>query len=89
MDDFQTRATGQLRKRHENAILENAKRIHEHIGYVLARIEAGNPASVGHYARGIAADAHEIGSRVAVLEGITNAIGILETSDGPAKENDR
>jgi hypothetical protein len=82
MDDFQTRATGRLRERHEKAILENARRIHEHIGYVLDRIEGGNPASVGHYARGIAADAHEIESRVNVLEGIADAIGILETSDG-------
>ena len=62
---------------------------HEHIGYVLARIEGGQPASVGHYARGIAADAHEIESRVAVLEGITDAIGILETGDEPAQEADR
>jgi hypothetical protein len=86
MDDFQARATANLKRRHEKAILENAKRIHEHIGYVLARIEGGNPSTVGHYARGIAADAHEIESRVNVLEGIAETMAILETSDEPAKE---
>jgi hypothetical protein len=82
MDDFQVRATGNLQARHEKAIAENARRIQKHIGYVLARIEDGGTATVGHYARGIAADAHEIESRIAVLEGIGEALGIIEAA-GP------
>ena len=48
---------------------------------MLARLNSGNAGSVGHYAAGIAADAHEIVTRLALLEGIADAVGILETHD--------
>lgn len=79
MDDFQARALGNLSKRHEDKIRENAKRIQEHIGYALQRIDAGRADATGLYARDIAASAQEIVSRVAALEAIGEAVGILET----------
>jgi hypothetical protein len=81
MDDFQTRALGNLKKRHEGRIRHDAERIREYIGHLLARLDSGNVISVSHHARGIAADAQDIVSRLAVLEAIGEAVGILETTE--------
>jgi hypothetical protein len=81
MDDWQTRALGNLRKRHEDKIRQDAERIQEYIGYVLARIDGGNVTSVTHHARGIASDAQEIVSRLAALEAIGETVGILGTRE--------
>ena len=81
MDDFHRRALANARDRHEKQIRQSAERIAEHIGYVIARLDNGQVGSVGHYAAGIAADAHEIVTRLALLEGIGDAVGILETHD--------
>jgi hypothetical protein len=82
MDDFQTRALKSLKDRHESQIRENAERIREHIGYVLKRLDAGRSDSVGIYAKDIEASARRIASRVAALEAIGEAIGIVETTEG-------
>jgi len=86
MDDFQTRMIRNLKKRHEDQLRQNAERIQEHIGYVLQRLDNGQSTSVGHYARGIEADAHEIRARVSALTAIEEALGILDTdgSDSPS-----
>lgn len=81
MDDFQARALGNLRKRHEDKIRQNAEQIQEYIGYLLARLDSGNVTSVSHQARGIASDAQEIVSRLAALEAVTEAAGILESTE--------
>lgn len=86
MDDFQTRALRNLKKRHEDKIRQHAERIREYTGYVLARLDSGDATPVTHYARDIASDAQEIVSRLVALEAIAEAAGILETSDDPAKE---
>jgi hypothetical protein len=82
MDDFQARAIGNLKKRHEDKIRQNAEHIQEYIGYVLARLDSGNVTSVTHHAVGIASDAQEIVIRLAALEAIAEATGILETTEG-------
>lgn len=82
MDDFQARALGNLRKRHEDKIRENAEHIREHTGYLLARLEDGSAASASHHAAGIASDAREIVSRLAALEAIEETVGIVETTEG-------
>jgi hypothetical protein len=81
MDDFQARALKNLKERHESQIRENAERIQEHIGYVLKRLDAGRSDYVGLYAEDIEASARRIVSRVAALEAITEAVGILETTE--------
>jgi hypothetical protein len=84
VDDFQARALKNLKnlkERHESQIRENTERIQEHIGYVLKRLDAGRSDSVGLYAEDIEASARRIVSRVVALEAITDAIGILETTE--------
>lgn len=92
MDKIQEHQLANLRKRHEDKIREAAERIQEHIGYVLARIERGAAESTGHYAAGIAADAHEIVSRLAALEGAAETAGVFDAYCEPsplaAKEGD-
>jgi hypothetical protein len=78
MDKLQERQLANLRKRHEDKIREAAERIQEHVGYVLARIEHGAAGSTGHYAAGIAADAHEIVTRLAALDGAAETAGIFD-----------
>lgn len=80
MDNFQARALGNLRRRHEDKIRQNAEHIQEYIGYVLTRLDAGNVTSVTHHAVGIASDAQEIVTRLAALEAIAEAAGILEAA---------
>jgi hypothetical protein len=80
MDDFQTRALKNLRERRESQIRENVERIRVHIGYVLQRMDAGRADSIGLYAEDIEACARRIVSRVAALETLTEAVGILETT---------
>lgn len=82
MDDFQVRVLKNLRERHESQTRENAERIREHIGYVLLRLDAGRSDSVGMYAEDIEASARRIATRVVALEAITEAIGIVETTEG-------
>ena len=86
MDDFQTRATGNIRKRHESRITEQAERVREHIGYVLKRIEAGRADSVDMYAEDIAASIQRIQLSVAALETLKETTEIMATSDEPPKE---
>lgn len=86
MDDFQTRALKNLKGRHEDKIRQDAERIREYIGYVLARLDSGNVASVAHYARDVASDAREIVPRLTALEAISEAVGIIETRDDTTKE---
>jgi hypothetical protein len=81
MDDFQARALKNLRERHESQIRENAERIRQHIGYVLQRLDAGRSDAVSLYAEDIEASARRIVSRAAALEAITEALGILETTE--------
>ncbi len=78
MDAFQERALRNLRERHENKISQLAESIQEEIGYILARIGSGALASVGHYARSVATDAQEIVTRLAALEALGDAVGIIE-----------
>lgn len=84
MDKIQERQLANLRKRHEDKIREAAERIREHAGYVLARIERGSAGSVGHYAAGIAADAHEIVARIAALDGGAETAGVFDAYCEPA-----
>jgi hypothetical protein len=87
MDDFHARALKSLRERHENKIRQDAEEIQEYIGYVLARTDKGvSGALIGNYASTIAADAQEIVTRIAALEAMKDATGILETRDEPTKE---
>lgn len=83
MDDFQARAIGSLRARHESRIAEQAERIKEHIGYVLKRIEAGRASATGMYADDIAASARRILLSVVALETLSEAGEILATADEP------
>jgi len=90
MDDFHARALKSLRERHENKIDQLAASILDEIGYMLNRLNIGGAgrASVGHYASSIATDAQEIVVRLAALEAMQDATGILETRDesgGPAE----
>jgi hypothetical protein len=87
MDSFQTRALKNLRGRHAVGIREDAERIQEHVGYVLRRLDAGRPDSVGHYAEDLEAAARRILARVAALEAIGETVGILETGDDTTTEN--
>jgi hypothetical protein len=80
MDDFQARALGNLRKRHEDKIRQDAERIRDYIGYVLARLYSGSATSASHHAQGIASDAQEIVKRLAALEAIEEAAGVLDTA---------
>lgn len=81
MDDFHERQLRNLRDRHERKIREAAEGIQEYIGYVLTRLDSGHPESVDYYAAGIAAEAHDIVRRLAALEAMADAVGILETTD--------
>jgi hypothetical protein len=83
MDDFQTRAVKNLRERHEYVIQENAERIREHIGYVLARVEKGQPGSVGLYAQDIATSVQRILGSVTALETAKEITDVMATSDEP------
>jgi hypothetical protein len=86
MDDFHARALKTLRERHESQIRENARRIQEHIGYVLQRAENGHADTVGLYAEDIAASAQRIVARVAALGAIGDAVRTLETGDELAED---
>jgi hypothetical protein len=79
-ESFEERAHGNLVRRNEEKIRENAERIQEHIGYVLQRIAAGHVASTGLYARDIAASAQEIVTRVAALEAVEELKGIYDSA---------
>lgn len=81
LDAFHERAIRNLRERHETQIAENAERIHEHIGYVLKRIEAGRTETVGLYAQDIAASVQRILIGVAALETLGETTAIIATSD--------
>jgi len=89
VDDWQARAIQSVTKRHEEKVRQYAERIQEHIGYVLTRLDAGKAFSVGHYASGIASDAHEIVSRIAALEALGEATGILSTTENPPAPGNR
>lgn len=69
-----------IRARHETQIRENAERIKEHIGYVLARLDKGRPDSAGLYAEDIAASARRIVSCVAALEAVAEVTAIYEST---------
>ena len=92
VDELQKRQLAILRKQREDKIRWAAERIQQHIGWVLARIEHGSPESVGHYAAGIAADAHEIVAVIAALDGAAETAGIFDAYCEPpapaAKEGD-
>jgi len=77
MDDFQARLIENLKKRHEGQIRKAAERIAEHIGYVLQRLDSGQPMSAEHYARSIEADAHEMRERIRALDAIEETLGVL------------
>jgi len=82
MDDFHARALKSLRERHENKIRQAAEEIQAYTSYVLARLDkdAGG-STIGHYASSIATGAQEIVVRLAALEAMQDATGILETRD--------
>jgi actin-like ATPase involved in cell morphogenesis len=80
-DKFQERAIKNVRKRHESQIRENAERIRDHVGYVLARLDAGRSDSVGLYADDISASARRIASCVTALEAVAEVTAIYETTD--------
>lgn len=84
MDAWQERQITQLRDRHVKALRENAERIREHVGYVLARIDGGHPESAGLYAQDIAAAAERMRLAVAAIETLDEALGILATADEAA-----
>jgi hypothetical protein len=78
MDELQARQLAILRKQREDKIRWAAERIQQHIGWVLSRIEGGSAGSVGHYAAGIAADAHEIVACIAALDAAAETAGIYD-----------
>ena len=82
MDDWQASALGNLRKRHEDKVRQQAGRIQDYVGYLLALLDSGDMASCACYARDIASDAQEIVSRLAALEAIGETAGILEAKEG-------
>jgi hypothetical protein len=82
MDDFQTRALGNLRKRHEDKIRQAAEEIREYAGYLLRDLGSGRTSTSSHYAGDILTDAREIVTRFAALEAIGDAVGILEATEG-------
>jgi hypothetical protein len=79
-ETFETRALRSLRGRHESQISENAERIRDHIGYVLARVEAGRADSTGMYAEDIGASVRRILRSVAALEAIKETCGIYDSA---------
>lgn len=81
MDDWQKHAINNLRERHVKQLTESAARIQEHIAYVIARIEKGEPMSAGLYAAGIASAADEIVQRIASLEAMKETLDLLATTD--------
>jgi hypothetical protein len=92
VDKLQERQLANLRKQREDKIRYLAERIQEHVGYMLTRIEQGNGGSTGHYAAGIATDAHEIVACIAALDGAAETAGIFDAYCEPsplaAKEGD-
>jgi hypothetical protein len=72
-DSSQAAVIQNLRERHATQIRENAERISEHIGYLLKRLDAGRPDSVGLYAEDISSAARRISLGVAALEAIIEA----------------
>jgi hypothetical protein len=82
MDAWQERQITQLRDRNANALRENAERIREHVGYVLARIDGGHPEATGLYAQDIAASAERMRLAVAAIETLDETLGILATAVG-------
>lgn len=81
-DKFQERAAKSVQARHESQIRENAERIREHAGYLLARLDKGRPDSVGLYADDIAASARRIVSCVTALEAVAEVSAIYESTEG-------
>ena len=82
-DDFHARAIRNLRLRHEIQIAENTKRVRDHIGYILKRIEAGRAETTGMYAQDIAASVQRILISIAALETLGETTAILATSEEP------
>lgn len=78
---FQDRAVAGVRSRHESQIRENAERIREHAGYLIARLDKGRPDSVGLYAEDIAASARRIVTSVAALEVVTELSATYESAE--------
>lgn len=66
-----------LRQRHERQIRNAAERIQEHVGHILKRLDKDSAGSVGHYAAGIATDAHEMVASIAALDGQAEVLGVL------------
>ncbi len=79
---LQQASVARIRSRHESQIRENAERIRDHIGYVLARLDKGRSDSVGLYAEDIGASARRIVSFVAALEAVTEVSAIYESEEG-------
>jgi len=70
MNDHENEALRMYTDRCEKRLRECALRIQEHIGYVLDRIDRGEPTSTDHYLNGISMDAQEARILVGVLDGI-------------------
>jgi hypothetical protein len=81
MDTWQERQITSLRQRKAGAIREDAERIQEHIGYVLARLDKGRPDAVSEYAADITAAIGRLSRSAAALAALDEAREILAAED--------
>lgn len=75
---WQTRAAGSIRTRHESKIRELAEDIIANAGYILADLDRDRVPVL----RNLLADAQQISSRVAALEAIKELTEVYESAEG-------